>query len=100
MYTPTYLQWLDSVEKHGNGWPKFVDDAAQEWATRRVKEILVEADGPLPLWVIAKRLLSEPHQSELPECLRGMALLDAKHGVTFRALLTDCHQEWVAHSPW
>lgn len=99
MYTPTYILWLDSVERDTSGWPKFVDQEAREWAIARVKKILQQAQGPLPLRIIADYLLRHPNKSEIPECLRNIQLWDAIHGVTYRALLAaDCQQVWVGES--
>lgn len=88
-YIPTYLAYLDRTESHSNGWPIFVDRAAQEWATNRVSDILAKmlqapnADPP-PLWLVGDILFG---QDDLPECLRGIALYDARYAVTYRALL-------------
>jgi hypothetical protein len=83
-YTPGYLKWLDLIESHPNGWPKFVPADAQEWATERVSQILRNA-RPLPLHEIATRLFGAP-RSETPECFHRMALWDAQYGCTYRAL--------------
>lgn len=103
MYTAHHLNWLDNVERHPNGWPKFVPPEAQEWATDRVREIVDDHQWrhgkALPLHEIADRLFKS-HSGDEPECFRRMALWDAIYGVTHRALLAAGYSQLWGKSEW
>lgn len=104
MYTSTHLDWMDNVERHPNGWPKFVPPEAQEWATERVREIVEghhERHGKwLPLHEITDRLFLRHRRHETPECFRDIALWDALHGITHRALLSAKYSQLWGKSEW
>jgi hypothetical protein len=94
MYIPRYLELLDRTGT-ADGWPKQIDEASKEWATKKIQAGL-EKYGQLDLDLAYNCIYQNFIDKEpVPECLKG-CLWDFLYAVTYRALLAaDAKKVWV-----
>jgi hypothetical protein len=93
VYTPKYLTFLDNSGT-ADGWPAFVTEDGKFLATN-IALFLLRRDRPTHIDEVADRIFKY-HPEALPDCFRGVALLDARYAVAHRALLAAAgKQVWV-----